>query len=332
MWVFVRTNSAPSQLILDITGKLFVRSRSSTKFNDWQTYLTDKNVSDLLPDLLPDIVAEELAKNWQLTPNFANNIEECTDTTQLYVLPDGYIYAYMAHEEYPFTNQIPLSIDTDGTPYNGLGYKVGYRINSEGLEVEATGARVTGYIPVKEGDVLYFKNIGYKPGLDVSNAYLAFYNGSFENVQAVKSSVGFDNVGFVVGDYTVDEVTGQLLTLTVRDKYSNGVSYFRISSDEFDNTAIITVNEEITGDPVVTYSWTNTGHAFVPADYEDRIIKAENDIATLKQAIAGDIAVYGMVDEENNIVMTGTLTPGKYSLKYMNEDGTTTDIGEFTMW
>ena len=322
-------NGEPGRGIVSVSGN---------EDGSW-TFLYDDGMEERVSNEAYIAMAEKMERIFadiqgkaQLTPEFADSIEECTDTSKLYVLPDGYIYAYMAHEEYPFTNQIPLSIDTDKTVYNGFGYKSGYRINREGLEVEQSGDAVTGFIPIKVGDVLHFKNIDYKPGNTVSAGYLAFYNGNFENIQAARDTDGLDAIGFVVDAYTTDETTGQLTSLTVRDKYNNGVSYFRISSPQLDNTSIITLNEEITGEPVLTYRWTNTGHAFVPADYEDRIIKAENDITTLKQAIAGDIAVYGIVDEENNIVMTGTLTPGKYSLKYMNEDGTTTDIGEFTMW
>ena len=36
-------------------------------------------------------IADELAKRGQLKPEFANSIEECTDTTKMYVLPDGFI-------------------------------------------------------------------------------------------------------------------------------------------------------------------------------------------------------------------------------------------------
>ena len=61
MWVFIRTSGVESQVIIDLTGKMFIRSSSSASWRDWQTYLTEKNVSALLPD----VVAEELAKYGQ---------------------------------------------------------------------------------------------------------------------------------------------------------------------------------------------------------------------------------------------------------------------------
>lgn len=41
-------------------------------------------------------VTDALAKAAQHSPEFVNSTAECTDTSKLYVLPDGYIYAYMA--------------------------------------------------------------------------------------------------------------------------------------------------------------------------------------------------------------------------------------------
>lgn len=41
-------------------------------------------------------VTDALAKNAQHSPEFVNSTAQCTDTAKLYVLPDGYIYAYMA--------------------------------------------------------------------------------------------------------------------------------------------------------------------------------------------------------------------------------------------
>lgn len=51
-----------------------------------------------------------------------------------------------------YTNQVPISIDSTGAVYNdGLGYKDGYTLTSEGGE--ATGGRftLTGFIPAKQG-------------------------------------------------------------------------------------------------------------------------------------------------------------------------------------
>lgn len=39
-------------------------------------------------------IKEVLTKTMQLAPEFANSIDECTDTSKLYVLPDGYLYAF----------------------------------------------------------------------------------------------------------------------------------------------------------------------------------------------------------------------------------------------
>lgn len=41
-----------------------------------------------------EAAAKTAATANQLVPEFANSIAECTDTSRLYVLPDGYIYAY----------------------------------------------------------------------------------------------------------------------------------------------------------------------------------------------------------------------------------------------
>lgn len=231
-----------------------------------------------------------------------------------------------------FTNQIANAVDESGNPYNnGKGWKPGYRLNSNGEETELAGSAVTGFIPVKFGDVVRFKNFPYVPNENVESSvnYIAIYNANFEPIASASEKF------FLAGDYyyrpfTVDADTGCLTLVTLADEYGDpGYAYLRISATGLDRTAVVTVNEEII--EIEGYSWRSTGHAFVPADYEDRIIAAEKDIDRLEKAFAGDMAVYGIVDGENNIIMTGTLASGTYSLKYVAEDGTTTDICKFTM-
>lgn len=64
--------------------------------------------------------------------------------------------------DYP--NQIPISIDTDGTIYNGTGYRTGSRCSSSGAvsDVENPSAVkapfLTGFIPCKTGDRIVLEN------------------------------------------------------------------------------------------------------------------------------------------------------------------------------
>lgn len=56
-----------------------------------------------------------------------------------------------------YQNLVPTSIDTDGSIFNGCGYKNGYRIRSGGALGEWEKAACTGNIAVRAGDVLRFK-------------------------------------------------------------------------------------------------------------------------------------------------------------------------------
>jgi hypothetical protein len=68
---------------------------------------------------------------------------------------------------------------------------------------------------------------------------------------------------------------------------------------------IITINEEITeGSGTTTgYAWASTGHAFVPADYEDRIVSLENQTAELRELINNG----GNGNTENVLTYTNVL-------------------------
>lgn len=129
-----------------------------------------------------------------------------------------------------YTNQIPLSIDADGNPYNnGLGYKTGTRLNSSSNEVAISGMCCTGYIQLtgKAGDVIRIKNVTYAGSASV---YLICF---------IQSGMGSET--YLQADLeaaTVDGVT----TITTSQ---NGLYSMRLSCGVIDDTSIITVNEEI---------------------------------------------------------------------------------------
>lgn len=129
-----------------------------------------------------------------------------------------------------YTNQIPLSTDANGNPYNnGLGYKTGTRLNSSSNEVAINGMCCTGYIPLTgvAGDVIRIKNVTYA---GTATVYLICFNhngvGSKTYTQPALEAA------------TVDGVT----TITTSQ---NGLYSMRLSCGVIDDTSIITINEEI---------------------------------------------------------------------------------------
>ena len=134
-----------------------------------------------------------------------------------------------------YTNQIPKSINADGTDFKGAngedGYKVGYRLStSSGNESSASGMSVTGFIPIHTNGetscTIRIKDID----LTSSNSTYAFYDSTFAMVGS-----GYCNSTFGAED----ENGVRSYTSTSADR-----RYIRISG-AFGTNPIITVNEEI---------------------------------------------------------------------------------------
>lgn len=227
---------------------------------------------DMNPDNIEAFIVSELAKRGQLKPEFAESMEWLEangNQMQLYVLPDGMIYAYMLTEvesKPTYTNVLPLAINTDGSIYNDIGYKTGWRLNSSLVEKESSTNCLTGYIPVTINDVIRLKNVKKSTG----NGYLVGYYSNFAS-----------DAGLAYETVMIDDGSGGY-TVTMSDiGFMNNVAYIRFSIGTIDETSIITINEEITegGGTTTGYAWVSTGHAFVPADYEGRIIDVEEQVA-----------------------------------------------------
>ena len=249
-------------------------------------------------------IATELAKRGQLQPEYADSIENCTDTTKLYVLPDGFIYAWMLTEKEvesgpAYTNLLPLAKNTDRTTiYNGKGYKENTKLSgsSGGESTAGTGKEAmcsSGFIfPVAAGEKLRIKGIS---PVSASNHYVVGYDAS--NARTGNDAINFAandsgglrwSTGSSSGKYTFeneDENNPKNTTIvyTINTaKLGANVNAVRICAAMDENT-IVTLNEEIKeggGTTIVKeWAWASTGHAFVPADYEDRIVALEEETA-----------------------------------------------------
>lgn len=98
-----------------------------------------------------------------------------------------------------FTNVLPNAKNSDGSIFNGIGYvKYGYRLNNDGSLIADSYSGCTGFIPVKQNDVVYVKGIKSPEGwgypavmsFDSSFAYMAHLTGN--NITAT---------GYFFGEY-----------------------------------------------------------------------------------------------------------------------------------
>ena len=192
------------------------------------------------------LISQELAKRGQIRPEFANNISECADTTKLYVLPDNFIYAYMYAESDP-----PAIIVEKKS--GGYWQYFSDRNIIQFNETDDYYTSRTNKIEVTPGDSFSYTN-GY-------------------NDKYVPAVVWYDdNKTIVSTEYGKEEYT-----------VPTGVAFaefYAYNKDE--NKSIVSVSW-INCQAVTTgYQWKNTGHAFVPADYEAVITELSQKVAELE--------------------------------------------------
>lgn len=160
-----------------------------------------------------------------------------------------------------YTNLLPLAIGSDGKPYNGgKGWKAGTRLNSSGAEStsSATEIEVTGFIPVKNGDVIYLSGITMNNGTYANQTYMWLYDSSFTKMNGryrLFSQWSTETMNTLKSQGLIDmDENGNITKLTVQNNvfYTGSdladlanAAYFRISCEHIDDNSIITVNEPI---------------------------------------------------------------------------------------
>lgn len=146
-----------------------------------------------------------------------------------------------------YTNLLPSATDTDGSIYNGVGWEKGYRLGSDGAPSGQNDSYLTGFIPVKFGDVVHLKNVkwqnGVTTGLNSGNQRISFYSADKAHL-AQTNAIGLG--GTLSG---VKDENGIWTQFTVKNWSGvdlGNAAYFRLNCAEISGDSIITVNEEIT--------------------------------------------------------------------------------------
>lgn len=161
-----------------------------------------------------------------------------------------------AGDDLPYTNQIPISTDTDGSIYNVTGYMAERRINSSGevATLSASGATnplfVTGFIPVQAGDIVRLKNCWIDTTNEENSATYGQNGWSVQNAfyNSTKGQIGLQvwTTTATGGNFTTATADGdnRVTEFTVTNA---NVAYMRLclapTSDPAD--AIVTVNQLI---------------------------------------------------------------------------------------
>ena len=196
----------------------------------------------------------------QQTPLFANSVTDCSDTTKVYVLPDGYIYGHI----------LKAGVKPEITIESKDGGYWNYDTQTDKFQwANASGwnAKLTNRIPVTSGDQLSYQG-------------KMQYTGN-------KSYVWFDANNVEITSNTINSEDTPT-TLTAPD----GSAYLQCASFSNTKTAVLEVKWIKCQAAAPTYQWSSTGHAFVPADYENRIIELEASIGQSNSPLKGKKIVY----------------------------------------
>ena len=133
-----------------------------------------------------------------------------------------------------YTNQIPLSVNADGSPYNsGMGYKTGTRINSSGVEEKANGMCCTGFIPISGSDVVRIKNVTVAGS---ETPYLILRNDRSEGTPINGSISG-------ASAFPAADAQG-VITIHIGE-LNPDATYLRLSVGQINDTSILTINQPI---------------------------------------------------------------------------------------
>lgn len=293
--LLTRTTAAERQAASAAESAELVKAtcEDATKRANESAENADARVAGLYDETVK-IITEELAKRGQLKPEFANSISECTDNTKLYVLPDGYIYGY---SKTTTTRPVYTNVFDKDQALKG------YRLGSGGAVSAQDDTFVTNYIPVSPNTQYAVRMLGASNFWD-GNDRISEYSAANESSHVLQTR-GYDLT-------TTTESNGALVftfTTQATTKYLRfGIQYDIANFD----TYIITLNQPIEVEIIDSYAWANTGHAFVPADYEDRILALE-----IKTASIGNTdGVPSFIDDEAKRVATlvaGQKTLGSFS-------------------
>ncbi len=270
-------------------------------------YWTDEDKAEIKADNIT-YISTELAKRSQLRPEFANSIEECADTAKLYVLPDGLIYAYMTVENVGGTEEVTEQITGDFTEDYRLSTSTGALSKLDGaitsplIDITQYGTKFTIHLDGTSENAVQWANASQS----VTGNSMCLYRDDSWVAGAFTGATPIDGVTYNVKAKNDVDITFDTTSIA---NAAVGFTHVRFSGvvGKAENVSVSVTYEKETEGATET-KWTNTGHAFVPADYEDEIVDIKNDVENLKRTATNTNGVPDYVLEEAQEVADKVVT------------------------
>lgn len=253
--------------------------------NQWVIMYTDLAGLEDIPTALPNPNALTI-KVGDTTTTYdgsAAKTVEITDARDLVTETTEVLPAY--------TNQIPLSTDAAGAVLNGVGYESG-QLDMSGTVMTGTSF-VSGFIPVKKGDVIRVKDpssANFSTGL-----VFALYKAD----KATGNNIGrYINTMQASASYGAVSISGNVLTWdtsSVNYYFWTDFAYLRVTTNSV--ASIVTVNEEIaeTSQTVMTLKHT------VKVDKESLNFSVGTSLLDGKKVVVFGDSIIGMTRDQTSV-------------------------------
>lgn len=155
-----------------------------------------------------------------------------------------------------FTNQVPISTDTDGSIFNGVGYKENVRLSSSGgISGSAqNGSVTTGFIPWY-GDTTYLRMKGVEWKNATADGHGHYYINSYDASKKFLSYLSAGEAPSNTHIVTVTRDANGIETVKFSETYGTTntnlqnfrkAKFIRINAYGKGADMIVTINEEIT--------------------------------------------------------------------------------------
>lgn len=262
MFTFLRTQSAMSQLIIALNGKMYIRSRSSSAWRSWIAYTTSEEITELTTS-----VKKELQ----------DSIKVPTKTSEL-------------ENDSGFLTK---DDDVGGPDWFGKGKSI------------PNGSNIDAYTTPGKYYVSSTTAAGTMQNGPVSDDNYVLY--VFKRTDGSSTGASINQMAITMNS-----------ELYIRGTNSSGV--WR----EWKAKANVNTVEEMISDAI---SDLKDSGELTPVRGVDYWTEADQESIVQQVITALGTPVFGTVDENNVITLTGDLKTGTYTLKYEGSDGSKVNIG-----